>query len=445
MPVESRVADTAGWLAVHPDARDWLERHRLDTPRAIMELRGEIVGGHIDRHVVEASIGGRTVFLKREHRVPWMERLRNARDGYGFCSKSSRECQSLDELQALGLPVPEWLACGSDGRGRAFLLLDGCEDFEPLENFRHADAAFKKKLAVELGRVVGVFHAAGYSTPDLQGKHVLVHRDSGELRILDWQRAGRGGKDFIRPLVQLWRTCEAKPDFVLAFRQGYSESNPGADGRLFRKILGEARRTRPSAVAARSAHRLVWLDGEAVVALPEVSGVLKPDQYRSILYPEMPSRDSTLRLGAFEARLVCETRSAWLPARFHRHGRPKLECLAQARLLFHLQLHGLPAPRVLAFGHRWESAFSARGFLLCEPSELPGDPDGPASLLKRLHNAGCVVESFDGDPFEFDPIHGAWHIVRADAIRYVKRVDPLRVERDRIELARHSLPLREPA
>src|SRR5688572_10861957 len=85
-----------------------LIRRGLTEPRALVDLPGEIVSGHPDRHVVRVVLGtGRervVGYLKREHRVPIRDRVANACAGFGFVSKSVREARTLEQLRAAGIP-----------------------------------------------------------------------------------------------------------------------------------------------------------------------------------------------------------------------------------------------------------------------------------------------------------------------------------------------------
>ena len=40
-------------------------------PRDYLDLPGEIVSGHPDRHVARVEVDGRVCYLKRQHRVGW--------------------------------------------------------------------------------------------------------------------------------------------------------------------------------------------------------------------------------------------------------------------------------------------------------------------------------------------------------------------------------------
>src|SRR5580704_2617731 len=76
------------FVLVNPRCRRFLDRLGLRSPEDFLDLPGEVVGGHPDRHVVRvvlgAGLGRRVAFLKREHRVPWSVRLTNAWHGFGW-------------------------------------------------------------------------------------------------------------------------------------------------------------------------------------------------------------------------------------------------------------------------------------------------------------------------------------------------------------------------
>ena len=71
-----------GWAEVHPRFRARLAAQRLLTAEAILNLPGEIVSGHPDRHVLRVELG----YLKRQHSVGWRERLRQKLAGFGWSS-----------------------------------------------------------------------------------------------------------------------------------------------------------------------------------------------------------------------------------------------------------------------------------------------------------------------------------------------------------------------
>src|SRR4051794_40339799 len=95
-----------GWVVVHPRYRRRFASWGLRAARDFLDLPGEVVSGHPDRHVVRVVLGGRrrvVAFLKREHRVPWRVRFANFRDGFGWMSKSEREALLLAALRRAGI------------------------------------------------------------------------------------------------------------------------------------------------------------------------------------------------------------------------------------------------------------------------------------------------------------------------------------------------------
>src|SRR5205814_7270336 len=112
-----------------------------------------------------------------------------------WSSRSLREARTLRALHTARVRAPQWLACGEDGRGRAFLLVAGMAGAVSLRGFLHAERlmpqperlAFARRLGGALARA----HAAGFDHPDLTSKHVLIHPHRRTITLLDWQRARR--------------------------------------------------------------------------------------------------------------------------------------------------------------------------------------------------------------------------------------------------------------
>src|SRR5947209_7469049 len=77
-----------GYLEVHPRHAGWLRALGLHTAEDFLALQGLIVCGHPDRNVarlvLRAGDGPVTVYLKREHRVPWSVRLAGWWAGLGW-------------------------------------------------------------------------------------------------------------------------------------------------------------------------------------------------------------------------------------------------------------------------------------------------------------------------------------------------------------------------
>src|SRR4051812_48254585 len=98
------------FVKYHPRYERAIRDCGLDSADAFLDLPGEVVSGHADRHVVEVRADEIKGYLKREHRVPWKTRLRNCLTGFGASSLAAREAKVLDELAQHGVPVPQWLA-----------------------------------------------------------------------------------------------------------------------------------------------------------------------------------------------------------------------------------------------------------------------------------------------------------------------------------------------
>lgn len=197
MPAESRYAvigdDHAGVVRTASGLwRSRLRRAGLRTARDFLELPGDIVSGHRDRHVREVLIGGRRCFLKVEHRVPWTTRWHNWRAGAGFTSLSEREAATLRELRHAGVSVPSVVAFGRDDRGRAFLALQAAPGRGLAAALKpgRLSALARWRLAQAVGEAVGRVHRAGFDAPDLSAKHVIVRR-CGSVTLIDWPRARR--------------------------------------------------------------------------------------------------------------------------------------------------------------------------------------------------------------------------------------------------------------
>src|SRR5207249_3324036 len=78
------------FLDVNPRYRELLKQHGLKSPEDFLALPAVIVSGHPDRNVARVKLKGPvgiTAYLKREHRLPWRDRLANAWAGFGWCSK----------------------------------------------------------------------------------------------------------------------------------------------------------------------------------------------------------------------------------------------------------------------------------------------------------------------------------------------------------------------
>ncbi len=450
-----------GTLSVHPAFALLFDRLGLCTAAAFLDLPGEVVSGHPDRHVVRVELPGaaRAFYLKRQHVVGWRERLRNRLAGFGWVSRCAREAAVLQRLGAGHLPAPRWAAFGAH-RGRAFLLVEevpGAIELRFLLRDGALTAGARRRLATNIGAAVAAVHAAGFTTPDLTAKHVLVNPETLAVALIDWPSATLGPArpaartDTLGALhASLGQELASRPDRVRVLR-AYARPTPPA-GDVLRAAARHAGR-RSVCDQLRSGadpQRLVWLAGEAVCAVPEVAAVWPRPVLGPPFYGFGPAGASLVRFAGRDAVLVRGSSSAplgrlraWLRATPWRSPGATI-----GRVLFHLARYGVPAPRLLAFGQRLTSATGAEWFALHDPP--PGVPlrrwrrtapgtirkalfEGLVPCLDALHAAGCVLTDVRA-AFAVD----GRRVVVADprAVRIVRRVTDRARRRDVYRVAR---------
>lgn len=400
----------------------------LNTPDAFLELPGEIVSGHPDRHVMRVELpDGHICFLKKEHRVRWKDRFENWRAGFGWCSKSVREGRMLSELEVHRIGTPASLAFGEDGRGRAFVLVAAVPDAIDLRRFIHSQEA-GEELAIALGRYCALLHASRIDHPDLYAKHFLISPDTFELTLLDWQRATIGrAVSWPRRIHALAALLATLPREVSArlrthFLWGYLRridtlEQPGS--MLSFASLAKAIEKRERHLEGRrgireqrqpplnaDAQRLVWLNGEGLCALPEVANDLRPASARAALYDLSLDRSEWALADGRDAVLRIGAHRGWLRGRSWRAPEVRF-----ARLLFHLERFRITAPKLFAYGQQ-RNGRSIESFVLHEkpPANtqsmlealLEANPfrcdwmlERLVDLLNRLHDSGCEAGTID--------------------------------------------------
>ena len=460
---------TGGWVEVHPDFCARLDALGLTTASALLDLPGEVVSGHADRHVVRVELPGwdRALFLKRQHCVTWRERRRQSHAGFGLRSRCGREAAILKALAAAGLPAPRWVVHGEDGRGRSFLLVEDLAGYVELRRLL-GDTGLspidRTRLAARVGRAVAALHMAGFTTPDLSAKHVFVHPASGEVALIDWQSAcggTGGGVAFASLFPQLAALHASLADHLATPRErlrflGVYRRAAGIRQNRLASYAGAIKEYAVAAMHRRSVRdqrqpvgtgagqRLVWLAGEAVCAVPEVAaGWPRPAACAPFYGETAGTRRITLPDGR-AAELVRGTSFAPLARlRACLRGRPwRSPGATLGRVLFHLDRYRIPAPRLLAFGQRLTGAASAGWFALYEPpagrpladwldshpsAELRQDvAEQCERLLSELHDAGCRLtgRAFWVDDDDRVSVGGVRHV------RIVRRVSPRDRRRD---------------
>jgi tRNA A-37 threonylcarbamoyl transferase component Bud32 len=443
-PATPGVSVPQGFIEFHPRFRTWLNKCGIRTASDALGLTGEVVCGHPDRHVmrVELCSGVRTrvVFLKREHLVSRKVRSRNRKAGFGAVSRCTREARLLQQLEEKTLPGPQWLAYGEDAQGQAFLLVDELAGSVELREYLSEvgnTADDRRAVFQQAGRTLAEWHLAGFSTPELGAKHLFVSASSLTVTLLDWQSATANTSipdaERIRWLGTLHATLAeelATPRerlrFLASYRRTLQSHTP--DRRLTRMsawvrlILKEATQAakKSSVLAQRQsvfqeqAQRLVWLAGEAVVTIPEVAVGWPHPPIQQPFYRDDPKAPPETR-----ERYTLPDGTASVLVRFRTRDRLGRGIAAlrerpwrspgakAARIMFHLQRHGIPAPRLLAFGQKLFPRAKADSFVLAEmnPGARPLTQLGSVEdlspcerfsilrqcgrLLRQLHDAGC--------------------------------------------------------
>jgi tRNA A-37 threonylcarbamoyl transferase component Bud32 len=382
------------FVQINPRYSGQLAALELRTPEQFLALPAIIVSGHPDRHVGRVTLGdgasSLVAFLKREHRVRWRDRLASAWAGYGWIAKSQREARILQALAEAHIDCPEWIACGEDGKGRAFMLVRALTDAVDLRRLLQdvpvgERAAFARRLGAALARV----HAAGVDHPDLYSKHVFVSPKGERIYLLDWQRSRRGKvrmRQRCRDLAALDATLAehlaSAQDRAICLGAYLKASSLGADiARFARSIrrqslcllkkrhVREARLARPSV-----SQELIWVNGEALCATPEFVASWKgttPDWLRleHIAWSKQEPMEARVELPDGRQGLLVRRRETrpfrWLWTELCRKAHISPE-VRQAGVIFRRRRAGLPAPRLLAFGERHPMPWQTESFLLTE-------------------------------------------------------------------------------
>jgi tRNA A-37 threonylcarbamoyl transferase component Bud32 len=476
----------AGRIVFHPRYEHFLRRCGLDSATAALALSGEVVCGHPDRHVVRTGLGTgsarRTVYLKREHAVGVKTRMRNARAGFGWVSRSEREARTLRSLEAAGLPGPQWLAYGEDDASRAFLIVDDLDGRTDLTTTLDGLGSRERSaLAPLIGRAVAELHAAGFGTPELAAKHVLVHPVTAEVTLIDWQSAPLPGpvalSDRVRQLgtldasVRSDRACDRDRlrlahVYLRTWRRtaGAGEEVPrfGAFVRAIRQASG--RSVAKSSVRdqhLRPGPTLVWLAGEAVCVVPALESIWPEPADGPPFYPaggEAGEEWVTFRDGRRGLLVRFRTRDPLGRLVAALRERPwRSPASVAARTLFHLYRHRVPAPTLLAFGQRARSASTADSFVLYDPPSS-GIPVGVrltqfrddleprrrllrdcGATLRAIHDAGCRL-IFGTRPLFVVARSGEVALDSPFGVRLVRQVPEATRDRDLAEFIRRELP-----
>jgi tRNA A-37 threonylcarbamoyl transferase component Bud32 len=436
-----------GPLTVNPTFAEPFARAGLTTASAFLDLPGEVVSGHPDRHVVRVTVLGapNAFYLKRQHVVGWREKWRNRRSGFGWVSRCEREAELLRQLESAHLPAPRWSAFGRHG-GRAFLLVEevpGAIDLRRILSEGTLSPVERRALAAKIGAALARIHAAGFTTPDLTAKHVLVHPETLAVTFLDWQSATRRAVNETARIDALGALHASLAPGLASRAERMRALRTYAPHALPEKVLqAAARHANRRSVQDQlqsvggDAQRLVWLAGEAVCAVPEIAARWPRLAIAPPFYGFGPDGASQVRFAGRDAVLVRGRTSAAL-GRFRARLRSapwRSPGVTIGRVLFHLERYGVPAPRLFAFGQRLTGITTAEWFALYEaPSGVPlrtwrrtasttarrAVLETVARCLKKVHDAGCVLT----DPRTAFALDGnTVSIADPCAVRIVRRV-----------------------
>lgn len=426
--LERRVRPVAGTIVVNPLYAALLQSAGLTNARGFLELREEIISGHRDRQVSRVQIGDAAAYLKREHRVPFKERLQNWWHGFGFCSKSWREATILHYLKSRFAGSPEWMAVGELESGESFLLVRAAPAAVPLTERLiqirdDEDACYC--LARELGRTLAALHALGMIHRDLYSNHVLVDPETYRIVVVDWQRARHVGvvstaarcRD-IATLVATLPENGVTAEICRVLQDTYCEETQGNCSRALspqvKALVAGLRpkrhiRSKLSATGLRKLPSLRCVDGDALRVSPAFRAVWGEgvpfylrEQPQDSQSSEFPLPDGGRGRLEWTVRAV-KTSRGWTSPERRRMG-----------MLFRLERCNVPAPRVLAEGQRWRGDGRCTAMLF---TRLPGRTlpleswlaqctdrgqrgailQEAGELLAGLHQAGCFwsVRSLD--------------------------------------------------
>jgi tRNA A-37 threonylcarbamoyl transferase component Bud32 len=388
-------------LHVNPRYRVWLHEQGLVSGEDFLRISGVILCGHPDRHVARVIVGqgNQTVigYLKKEHHVPWRDRMANVWAGFGLVSKSWREMVVLQQAAGAGIGCPEVIAAGEVGR-RAFLLVAEVPEAIDLRGYlqRRLSRTHRSALARRLGTAVARVHRAGFDFPDLYAKHVLVvpgrHADAPSFVFIDWQRArwtarfGRRWTTLAKLDATLPAELASRDERLLCLRaylqnRGHGKRWTGVAQAIARRsqCLRQRRQIHEMCAARLPAgsQDLLWLDGEALCVTREFHEELQGRIPNWLPLPRAWPHDGQ---GVERTVLTLERRRLQLVRRWTLGPVPWLAALwrgrsaqapevTQAATIFRLQRFGVRTPRLLAFGQRHDTSGRSASFILTEVPE----------------------------------------------------------------------------
>jgi tRNA A-37 threonylcarbamoyl transferase component Bud32 len=350
------------WLELLPPFASLFRRHDWPSTTSFLAWTGILVNRHRHRQVEQVTHEGRSFFLKKQYRVTWRERFRNAWKGFGWCASAVREAKLLQAARAAGISCPDVAAFGADQR-HAFVLLTEATGMAELREVLHQCRrdADRRRLALALAREIAHLHDAGFDHPDLFAKHILVASDGGSYRVclLDWQRGACRTMSW-RQRSRAWAVLDATLHETLASDvcrlrclRAYLRASNRKDAPPLARLALQVRREAMSLRRQRKIRELAQLP----VRAPQQQFVSLHGGNLLIVRSFFEEREATVR-----------DRARWVhvPARARAPHRAALwEMPSLAHVLFRLERFGVPAPRLLAVA---QSTGQCRLLLSNEPT-----------------------------------------------------------------------------
>jgi heptose I phosphotransferase len=205
-----RLTSGSGWTWISDDYRAAVPE---DLDQTVMTLEStdrhhSKQGRSTARVRFDSAWGQLTVYLKRHYRLPWRSRLAALIHPSGRHTPASAEWAHLDQVQRLGIAVPDVVAAGERigpwGALQSFLMvaeLVGCLPLNEalpqleseLESVRFE--GLKRALVLELAEIVARLHVARTFHKDLYLCHFFIDSALGappgkRLTLIDLHRLG---------------------------------------------------------------------------------------------------------------------------------------------------------------------------------------------------------------------------------------------------------------
>ncbi len=225
-------------LYINPDYMDLVESEGLDTAPGLLskEINGDALEHGSERSTYRLELQGHGYFLKqvRKRRLaPALEALLRLQLPHHY---AWREMVHVKALRAAGVDVMEVVAaCERTTLGipdTSAILVRQVDGQALDERFLAADTAGQHAMLLQLGRLAGKLHLAGFFSPvrmkdiivDRQGRYVLIDRETRNPRSREFSQ--KRGLEGLRRFLH--RQNRDYPDWrqqdSLQFVTGYLES-----------------------------------------------------------------------------------------------------------------------------------------------------------------------------------------------------------------------------